>query len=230
MWTRELGGTEMQIPPISPGSWAVCGPGFRCRPPESGEPGGVSSVPTRAFEGRHALLVFVLLSCILHAGCGPRSASNESPARGSGVEATVYRVADGDTVSVEPGIGGEDSVRLIGVDAPEVTDDQPYAAEAASFAEDRLDGRRVRLEFDAEERDDYGRVLAYVYLPDSSMFNETLLREGLAQVATFPPNTRYVSRFEGAQEEAREAGRGIWDLPTGESCRLRDRGNGIGGC
>ena len=61
------------------------------------------------------------------------------------------------------------------------------------------------------------------------MFNEALVREGYAQVATFPPNTRYLDRFEKAQEEAREAGRGIWGLPEGEACGLRDRDNGIGG-
>ena len=88
----------------------------------------------------------------------------------------------------------------------------------------------MTLEFDAERKDDYGRLLAYAYLTDGTMFNETLLREGYAQVAIFPPNTRYLERFEEAQEEAREARRGIWGLPEGELCRLRDRGNGIGGC
>ena len=173
----------------------------------------------------------MLLACTLHAGCGSRLVSNGMPASesGLGVEATVYRVADCDTVSVEPGIDGEDSVRLIGVDAPEIGESQPYAAEAASFAEEGLEGRRVGLEFDKEERDDYGRVLAYAYLPDGSMFNEVLLREGLAQVATFPPNMRYVGLFEEAQDEAREEGRGLWSLPREEHCRLRDRGNGIGG-
>ncbi len=149
-----------------------------------------------------ALPILVLLACTLCAGCGSRLVSDGLPggAPGSDSEVTVHRVPDGDTVSVEPEIDGEDSVRLIGVDAPEVREGQPYAAEAASFAEDRLKGRRVRLEFDAEKRDDYGRVLAYAYLPDGSMFNETLLREGLAQVATFPPNTRHLDRLEEAQD------------------------------
>jgi micrococcal nuclease len=62
------------------------------------------------------------------------------------------------------------------------------------------------------------------------MFNETLLREGYAQVATFPPNTRYLNRFEEVQKEAREDGRGIWRLSEDELCRLRDRENGIGDC
>ncbi len=85
------------------------------------------------------------------------------------------------------------------------------------------------MRFGAEKKDRYGRVLAYLYLPDGSMFNETLVEKGYAQVATFPPNVRYVGRFEQAQRNAREAGVGIWSLPKSKLCRLRDRGNGIGG-
>jgi hypothetical protein len=61
------------------------------------------------------------------------------------------------------------------------------------------------------------------------MFNETLLQEGYAQVATFPPNVRHVDRFVGAQKEARTASRGLWGLPAEELCQQTDRGNGIGG-
>ena len=80
-----------------------------------------------------------------------------------------------------------------------------------------------------ERTDRYGRLLAYVWLPEGSMFNEVLLKEGYAQVATFPPNVKYVERFEEAQREAREAGRGLWGLPEGQLCQQTDRGNGIGG-
>lgn len=61
------------------------------------------------------------------------------------------------------------------------------------------------------------------------MFNETLLEEGYAQVATFPPNVKYVERFLEAQREARAANRGLWGLSAGELCQQTDRGNGIGG-
>lgn len=60
------------------------------------------------------------------------------------------------------------------------------------------------------------------------MFNAQLLREGLAQVATFPPNTEYVNRFENIQAEARTAGLGIWGLSQSQQCELADRSNGIG--
>ena len=186
-------------------------------------------------------LLFVVFSvftvlCALP-GCSSRLISSDSPAKGqegaaAEVKVTVTRLTDGDTLRIFPEIGGEDRLRLIGVDTPETTPGRmpdPYGEEATRFTRERLEGRDMSLQFDAEREDDYGRLLAYAYLSDGSMFNETLLREGYAQVATFPPNTRYLERFEDAQEEAREARRGIWGLPENELCRLRDRGNGIGG-
>lgn len=179
------------------------------------------------------LFATLALLCALLPGCSSRLFS-EALSRGEdsaekGI--TVYRTTDGDTVRITPEIDGQDKVRLIGVDAPETNPErEPYGEEAGRFTRESLEGREVTLEFDAEKKDDYGRLLAYVYLPDGSMFNETLLREGYAQIATFVPNTRYVDRFGDAQEEAREARRGIWGLPESELCRLRDRGNGIGGC
>jgi micrococcal nuclease len=163
---------------------------------------------------RTACLAFLVLSTL---GCA-------SPTE---AEVTVARVVDGDTVEVFPEVGGESSVRLIGLDAPEEPD-EPYAREATASAEEALAGRTVRLEFDEELFDDYGRLLAYVFVGDE-MFNERLVEDGLAQVATFPPNTRYLDRFEAAQEDARRAERGIWGLPESQACVLRDRGNGIGG-
>ena len=90
----------------------------------------------------------------------------------------------------------------------------------------------ARLPFDEERTDPYGRLLAYAYLPSGEMFNEDLLEEGYAQVATFPPNTRYLDRFEAAQEEARSVPLGIWALGSDQLALLTDRGNGVGtgGC
>ena len=144
--------------------------------------------------------------------------------------ATVTRVVDGDTVEISPPVEGLSTVRLIGMDTPEVYfGTQPYGSEASAFAKRELDGEQVGLELDVQKIDPYGRVLAYVYLPDGTMFNETLLREGYAQVATFPPNVKYQDRFLEAQREARAANRGLWGLSAGELCKQTDRGNGIGG-
>ena len=147
---------------------------------------------------------------------------------------TVKRVVDGDTVEVSPAIDGIEDLRFIGVDTPETKDpdcgEQPYADEALEFTRSQLEGEEVELEFDVEKTDRYNRLLAYVYPRDvEEMFNETLLREGYAQVATFPPNVKYVERFLAAQDEARAMGRGLWGLSPEELAAQTDRGNGIGG-
>jgi micrococcal nuclease len=118
--------------------------------------------------------------------------------------ATVTRVVDGDTIDISPSVEGRSRVRLIGMDTPEVSfGTQPYGREASDYAKRELEGDEVGLELDVQKIDPYGRFLAYVYLPDGQMFNETLLEEGHAQVATFPPNVKYVERFLEAQREAR---------------------------
>lgn len=171
---------------------------------------------------------FILtLLCVAFGGCGFGGAPDSSLEAGERLETTVSRITDGDTVNISPEVRGNGIVRLIGVDTPERG--EPLYEDAAAFARENLEGESVSLELDAEEVDVYGRLLAYVYLPDGTMFDEVLVRRGYAQVATFPPNTRYLERFEEAQEEAREAERGIWGLSRGEACRLRDRDNGIGG-
>jgi micrococcal nuclease len=139
-------------------------------------------------------------------------------------------VVDGDTIEISPSVEGLSTVRLIGVDTPETHGGtQPYGAEASDFTHQNLEGKVVSLELDAQKVDPYGRLLAYVYLPNGEMFNETLLEEGYAQVATFPPNVKYVDRFLEVQRGARAANRGLWGLSAGELCQQTDRGNGIGG-
>ena len=128
--------------------------------------------------------------------------------------AKVDRVVDGDTIKIFFE-GDSDRVRLIGIDTPEsVAPDEnrnvPYGKIASEFTKEKLEGKDIELEFDVKERDEYGRLLAYVYL-DGVMFNKTLLDEGHAQIYTFPPNVKYVELFEEAQKAAREAGNGIWN-------------------
>lgn len=161
---------------------------------------------------------------------GQASAANVTDQADHDATATVTRVVDGDTIDISPSVEGLSRVRLIGVDTPETYGGtQPYGAEASDFTRQRLEGEEVSLELDVQKVDPYGRLLAYVYLTDGQMFNETLLEEGYAQVATFPPNVKYVDRFLEAQREARAANRGLWSLSAGELCQQTDRGNGIGG-
>jgi micrococcal nuclease len=138
----------------------------------------------------------------------------------------VTRIVDGDTVDISPAVDGKTRVRFIGVDTPETKkpgcEIQPYGPQASEFTKSQLRGKEVGLEFDQDREDGDERLLVYMYLPDDSMFNETLLEEGYAQIYTVPPNDKYVNRFVEAQEEARGAGRGIWALPADQLSLLDD--------
>ncbi|NLK45021.1 MAG: hypothetical protein GX300_11590 [Tissierellia bacterium] len=127
--------------------------------------------------------------------------------------ARVKRVVDGDTIIVDFN-GKEERVRLIGVDTPEsvhpdVAKNLPEGKVASDFTKLMLDGKEIELEFDVQERDHYGRILAYVWL-DGVMHNKTLLEEGYARLATYPPNVKYVEEFTKIQEEARKNNKGFW--------------------
>lgn len=130
-------------------------------------------------------------------------------------ETTVTRVVDGDTFHAL--INNKDEkIRLILVDTPETvktnTPIQPLGKESSLFTKSVLKpGTKVNLELDAQERDRYGRILAYVYV-NGKMLNETLLEKGLARVAVFPPNTRYVDEFREIQEKAKQQKLGIWSI------------------
>jgi micrococcal nuclease len=88
------------------------------------------------------------------------------------------------------------------VDTPETySGEEPCGPEASEFTASRLEGERVRLEFDEDKFDPYDRLLAYVWL-DGKMFNETLVKEGYASVSTFPPNDKYEHRFIAAEATA----------------------------
>ena len=161
------------------------------------------------------LLLFALAAAAVAvwgpAGLGPHEGGNVGMPGGAAV---VTRVVDGDTVHVSVG-GRDETVRYIGIDTPEsVKPGTPVQcfAKAASAANERLvAGERVRLSLDAEPRDRYGRLLAYVYRArDGTFVNAELVREGYARTLTIPPNVRYAARFAGLARRAREAQRGLW--------------------
>ena len=126
----------------------------------------------------------------------------------------VTRVVDGDTIEVSPRVVGTEDVRLIGVDTPEVfgIEAQRCGREASHFTTDELGGQDVTLEFDVGRVDAFGRALAYVWVPDLDgvLFNETLLRRGLARVLSVEPNVKYEDRFLAAEKEAKADGLGVW--------------------
>jgi micrococcal nuclease len=126
---------------------------------------------------------------------------------------TVTRVVDGDTFRVRRS-GRDVTVRLIGIDAPEVGwyggTAECFGNHAGRVAVRLLEGRSVRLEHDREQLDPYGRTLAYAYLPGGRMVNLVLVRRGLAEVTIFPPNDRHEDRLRRAEDAARQAGAGLW--------------------
>ncbi len=118
----------------------------------------------------------------------------------------VQRVVDGDTIV----LAGGERVRYIGVDTPEVTGSPQLFGPEASEANRRLvEGRQVSLGLDVSDRDRFDRLLRYVYV-DGVMVNAELVREGFATSLVYPPDTRYAVCFSALEEEAREAGRGMW--------------------
>jgi micrococcal nuclease len=134
------------------------------------------------------------------------------------VSARVVDVYDGDTIEVELPDGSREDVRYIGIDTPETAKPDAPAECAADVAEAAneavVDEREVRLRFDAERRDDYGRLLAYVYLPRAGMralfVNAVLVRRGLARPLTIEPNDSRAPLFERLANRAGRAGRGLW--------------------
>ena len=151
-----------------------------------------------------SLRVLTLSAALWLLGCGP-----ELPK-----EARIRRVVDGDTVQLSDG----QLVRYIGINSPEVRRKvagqwveapEPFALAAAEANRQLVEGRKVRLEYDVQTRDRFGRLLAYLYV-DDAMVNEELVREGWAQLMTIRPDVKYTERFRELVEEARREHRGMW--------------------
>lgn len=185
----------------------------------------------RRFRRRppHWLTLAVIVALLLLARLAPRSCSpgkDETPPRLAEGVYPLGRVVDGDTIVIraprdaQSGKHNRDRrdvrVRLLDIDAPEsVKPDhpvEPYGPEAAQFAREFLDGDRVLLRFGRRRVDQYGRLLAYVFV-DEAMLNEELVRAGLARVQIYPGDESSLTRrIVKAEREAQAAGRGLWSL------------------
>lgn len=128
---------------------------------------------------------------------------------------TVTRIVDGDTIVVH--IDGKDeSLRLIGIDTPEINDSrtgvQCFGKEASEYTKSILTGKKVRIEKDASqgERDKYKRLLAYVFREDGLFINRDLVEEGYAHEYTYDTPYKYQKQFKAAEVRAREEERGLW--------------------
>jgi len=143
---------------------------------------------------------------------------------------TVVAVYDGDTIKVRFDKGHERKVRLIGIDAPEVDDNQNekklQALLAKRFAFYYLYRKTVELTYESEREDRYGRLLAYVWTEDG-LFNEFILREGFARIF-WAFSYALKGRFVQAQRTAQEQERGFWRKSPYPVISVKDARNRIG--
>jgi micrococcal nuclease len=171
-------------------------------------------------SARRALAWIVLFAALGAAGSGLLTCGQAPLGPHRALDATVTRVVDGDTVKVRVA-GRRETVRYIGVDTPESvkpgTPVQCFAKAASARNRQLVAGQPVTLRTDAEARDRYGRLLAYVYRRRDGLFvNAALVRDGYARTLTIPPNVSHAPELDALQRAARVARRGLWGL-----CPLR---------
>lgn len=135
----------------------------------------------------------------------PSGVGGEVP---DGEDVTITRIVDGDTLVVR----GDERVRLIGIDSPELNEDECFADQATDHLTALVrPGTPVRLVYDVERYDRYGRTLAYLYrLDDGLHVNLAMAADGFAQQLTVPPNVAHAPDVNAAVAEARDTGRGLW--------------------
>jgi len=174
----------------------------------------------RTFAAFAAVLAWVLSPIPTSLSFAQRStqattARSRTPSQAEpSTEVQVVGVVDGDTIEICCVRGKHEKVRYIGVNTPETKHPtkgvEPLGKEAAEANRRLVGGHSIRLEFDVDQRDRNGRLLAYVYLEDGTFVNAWLVRNGYAQVMTVPPNVRYKELFLRLQREAYQAQRGLW--------------------
>lgn len=180
-------------------------------------------------QSRKKTLLFLVTLALIAAAATLWTLSGGDP---KGTRVLITDVVDGDTVHVGRG-WRRTTVRLIGVDAPEtIHPEKPveaYGLEASEFAERTLTGKWVRLEFESGNQNDvYGRLLAYIFLEDGTLFNRELVRYGYAKAYTRFP-FRYKEEFRLVETEARNAGQGLWARHNKEGSTIHlSRGKIIG--
>jgi len=156
-----------------------------------------------------AALPFIALTVAVVALLLGRGADSHA----STLHGQVVRVVDGDTIQVRLDGGATERVRYIGIDTPESvkpgTPVQCFAKKASHFNAGLVAGRDVTLKTDAEERDRYGRLLAYVYA-GPEFVNRELVARGYARTLTIPPNVAHADEFAALARRARQAGLGLW--------------------
>jgi len=168
---------------------------------------------------RVPLIAVIVLTIAGHAFAYDFSAENSrkgvAQASKYGESYFVKRAIDGDTLLLANG----ERIRLIGVDTPETKHPskpvQYFGKEASEFTRREVEGREIRLEYDVERVDKYGRTLAYVYrIPDEFFVNAELIKQGYGHAYTRFP-FKYMEEFRQYEADARKHARGLWDENEG---------------
>lgn len=174
-------------------------------------------------ELKHIKIIALIITAVIYLLIKNSSLISNAHNPVNGETYYVTKVVDGDTLRVS----GDQKIRLIGVDTPEVHYSekllrdskksgkdiktiQSLGAKASIFTKDLCMNKKVRLEYDVEKRDRYGRLLAYVYLEDGTFVNAKIIEEGYGQVMTIPPNVKYADYFRKLERSARDAKKGLW--------------------
>ncbi|HEY5584076.1 MAG TPA: thermonuclease family protein [Ruminiclostridium sp.] len=141
------------------------------------------------------------------------------------INASVTKVIDGDTFHIK--YDNEDyKVRMLDIDTPESVksgvDPQPYAVKSSDFTKKTLTGKKIKLVFEKDITDQYGRLLAHIILEDGTYYNALMVQNGYAIAGFYSPNTLLKEYFSELQSKAIENGKGFWQLPEDERPFIED--------
>ena len=173
------------------------------------------------------LVVFILVFIFYHPyplkQHGVRTANkifSKAHKRQTGIntqEAEITHIFDGDTVKVITNKNQKYIVRLLGINTPEIKgpyrDVECFGKEASLYTKQNLSGKKVKIETDPTQSryDKYGRLLAYVFLPNGQLFNKQIIKDGYAYEFTYKGRVyKYQKEFKFAQEYARKHKLGLW--------------------
>lgn len=180
------------------------------------------SMNNKRYKKLGSMVLTILLGLLLvYAGYQKSQDSNTQTGNGKTYyHAKVTKVVDGDTAEIVLN-GQTKKVRYIGMDTPEVVDPrktvQCFGKEASNKAHELLDGQDVTVVQDnlVGEQDKYGRILAYIYLPDGKLYNQLMIAQGFAHEYTYQ-NQAYTfqQEFKQAQQQAIDSQSGLWSPTT----------------
>ncbi len=127
------------------------------------------------------------------------------------VDGDTVWLAGTDAAGAVP-LPGRTKVRILEINTPEVFGTvECFGPQASEYAARRLPvGATVWAAADRELRDRYGRLLVYLWTADGTFYDEAAVRDGYARAVLYPPNDRFIAVLRSAEDDARQARRGLW--------------------